>query len=285
MIFVPALYVQRGAMRLQVERVDRAGPGAEVVDAVQHERRRLDRRAGRVAPAHLAVVPVEHVDVAVHRVDDHVLAVHRGRGGHDPAEVAAPGALAVAHRVGADARVVVGDEGDVGVDHGRELHQPADGRAPDDPERRPHADLVMRLRPARVGAVERPLQLRLVDAHADLGPVAELQALLVAVVAALGDLDLQARMARDPDLGDARAVGAAGEAADLDAGLGHRLARVAVEDDHVHLRALRRWRRAAASASRERHAWSSAPPACPRNNRRRAARARTKRRAGAPAPG
>ena len=203
---------------------------------------------------------------------------------------AARARVAVAHRERPNAARGRCDVRDAVDDDRRELDQRRRGRAPDDPERRPHVDLVVRLRPAGVGAVHRPLQLRLVDADADLGPVAELEALLEPVVAALDDLDLQARVAGDPDLRDALRVGAAGEAADLDA----RLARPA--------RPCRRRRRsrapssasavARASACRRRLQrrgrrlrWSSAPPACPRNSRRRAARARTVGRPGAPAPG
>jgi hypothetical protein len=230
-------------VRRQVERVHRPVPGAEVVDAVEHERRGLDRRAHVVGPEHPAVVAVEDVDPSVHPVRDEHLACDRGGRRHLPGGVPTPDLRAVSHRVRAHAAVVVRDEGNV-VAHGRrELHQPSDGTTPHDPERRPHTDERMRLGSAGRGAVAQPLELRLEDADADLGLPAELETLVVRVVAAFRDGDGEPCVPRDADLGDAVTPGPTGPGADPHLRAADGCALVAVQHDDVHERQVPRGRR------------------------------------------
>ena len=239
MILLPGAVRPACLMRPQVERGDRSAPVAEVVDAVHHERRGLDRRAHRVVPEHAPVVAVQHPHGAVHPVHDQLLAVDRWRGGHHPADVTPPDGRAVFHQVGADAALVVRDEGDPVVDDGRELEQRAGRAAPDRLERRADADVRMRLGALRGGAVHRPLQLPLVDANADHRAVDEIEALAVAVVPALGDRDQQPAAVRKQNARPPIAVGSPGAAEDVDERAPHGRAQITVEHEHAHERGAR----------------------------------------------
>ena len=150
----------------QVERVEAAVPGAEVVDAVADDWRRLDRRADPVAPAQLPGAAVEHVHVPVQRVVDDVPPDDGGRGRHcGVRRVVPPEHAAREHRDRAHRRLRVTDVRDALVDDGRELDQPAHGNRPHRVEGRAQADVGLGLGTRVGGAVERPLQLRAVDAH------------------------------------------------------------------------------------------------------------------------
>ena len=150
----------------QVERVQPPVPGAEVVDAVADDRRRLDRRADVRSASDAAGRAVEHVHLAVHRVEDD--ARRRRRRATTPSSrrrVVPPDHLPEAHRDRADRRARVADVRDAVVDDGRELDQRRRCRALQTvPERRPQPDVRLRLRARRRRAVQRPLQLGPVDA-------------------------------------------------------------------------------------------------------------------------
>ena len=90
--------------------------------------------------------------------------------------VVAPDDCAGAHVERADSAACVRDVGDAVGDDGGELDQRAEAARPNDSERRPNLHGGMCLRPARVGAVRRPLQIALVDPHRRLRMRAERQA-------------------------------------------------------------------------------------------------------------
>ena len=166
-IFAPSDAAPPQPVRVQVERVHLAVGVAEVVDPVDDDRRRLDRRAGVPAPLQAPVRAVEDVDPAAHRVvDDLVPDDGRRRRHARPAGRAVhPGELAGAHRDRVDGRGGVPDVREAVV------------------RRRPGTRSGGRGRGSRRGgtaaagwisvgawvracrrAVERPLQARLVDA-------------------------------------------------------------------------------------------------------------------------
>src|SRR5215471_7242837 len=88
-----------------------------------------------------------------------------------------PGEVARAHRDRADGPSGVTDVREPAVHDGRKLDQMAETATPDEPERRTEPDVRGRLRARFVGAVERPLQVRLVDVDRLPAAVPEVDAL------------------------------------------------------------------------------------------------------------
>ena len=115
--------------------------------------------------------------MAVHRVVHELVSIDRGRRGHLTVwRLVPPQDRPEPHRDRMERALEVADVRDSVVDHRRELDQPAERYGPDRAERRPQPDVLLGLRSRRSGAVDRPLELRAVDAH---GHVPELHERLV----------------------------------------------------------------------------------------------------------
>ena len=175
--------------------------------------------------------------MAAHRVVDDLVLVDRGRRGHagTAGRVVPPGELARAHRDRLDGRALVADVGEAVPDDRRELDQVAKAPAPDQPERRPEPDVRRSLRARFRCAVDRPLQVRLVDAQRLAIATPEIDLEARRRVAPRRDRDLEAAARRVED-GDAVPVGAAVPPPELDPGAAHPNAAVAVEDRDDELR-------------------------------------------------
>ena len=183
------------------------------------------------APAQAPVAPVEHADDAVHAVNDEAVPDDRGRRGHLAARwVVLPDHLAVAHVQRVDRALVIADVGDPARDHGRELDQSPDSARPDDLERRPELDVAVRLSPAGVGAVHRPLQRVAVEPDRHLPVLLERHPHDARRISGLRDTNRERRAPLDLHRGEAGGVRIPRAVADHDPRAPDAAVRVAVDD-------------------------------------------------------